>query len=182
MPDEIRIKESTIRLTRGDITDLEVESFVYYARSDLALGSGYGNAISMRGGPSIQEELNKLTPVNTTGAVISEAGNLKAKYIIHAVGPKFQEPDLENKLRETILNSLKLADEKRIAQLAFPPMGTGFYGVPLTVSADVTISAITEHLSNNTGIKEVIICLLDTREYTPFQKRLNASGVAKEQK
>jgi O-acetyl-ADP-ribose deacetylase (regulator of RNase III) len=181
MPDEMQIKGSTIRLVKGDITDLEVESFIYYARSDLSLGSGYGNAISMRGGPSIQEELNKLAPIDTTGAVISEAGNMKAKYIIHAVGPKFQEPDIEKKLRETVMNSLKLADQKGIKQLAFPPMGAGFYGVPLAVSADITISAISDYLSNGSNLKDVIICLLDTREYTPFQKRLNASGLTKEQ-
>jgi O-acetyl-ADP-ribose deacetylase (regulator of RNase III) len=182
MADEMQIKGSTIRLIKGDITDIEVESFVYYARSDLSLGSGFGNAISVRGGPSIQEELNKLAPIDATKAVMSEAGNMKAKYIIHAVGPKFQEPDIESKLKKTVLSALTIADEKGIKQIAFPAMGAGFYGVPLDVSADVTISAISQYLTNGTNLKDVIICLLDTREYLPFQKRLESSGTGKEPK
>jgi O-acetyl-ADP-ribose deacetylase (regulator of RNase III) len=172
--DKLQVKNSTISLTKGDITDLEIESFVYYAREDLQLGSGFGNAIAMRGGRSIQEELKALGPAKTTDAVVTSAGEMKAEYIIHAVGPKFQEEGLEEKMRATVLNVLKLADEKNIKKVAFPPMGAGFYGVPLDLSAELTIETIRDYLTNQTQIEEVSICLLDSREYMPFQKKLNS--------
>lgn len=174
MSDKLQINKSTLSLVKGDITDLEIEAFVYYAREDLALGSGYGNAISMRGGPSIQKELHQYAPKNTTEAVISSAGEMKADYIIHAVGPKFQEEDLESKLKQTIINSLKLADLKGIKKVAFPPMGAGFYGVPLPQSARLMFETITEYLSGTTEIDEVVICLLDNREFKPFHEQLLA--------
>lgn len=179
MPDEIRVNSSTVRLLQGDITDLPVQSFVYYARSDLLLGSGFGNAISMRGGPSIQQELKQFGSVATTGAVVTSAGSMKASCIIHAVGPKFQEEDLEAKLRETIKNCLLAAEAKGLTQIAFPAMGAGFYGVPLPVSAQVTLEAIIEYLSGETGIREVIVCLLDSREYAPFKAQLAAVSAEK---
>jgi O-acetyl-ADP-ribose deacetylase (regulator of RNase III) len=174
MSDSISINGKTIRLLKGDVTDLEVEAFVYYARHDLALGSGFGNAISMRGGPSVQEELKQYGPLKTTEAIISSAGEMKANYIIHAVGPRFQEENLEDKLRATVLNCLKLADDKGIRQIAFPSMGTGFYGIPLDVSAEVTLTAVQEYLANETGLDEIIISPLDNREYGPFQNRLSS--------
>ncbi len=174
MPEKLQINHSSLRLIKGDITDLEIEAFVYYAQEDLALGSGFGNAISMRGGPSIQKELKEIGPKKTTEAVLSSAGDMKAEYIVHAVGPKFQEEDLEPKLKQTIINSLKLVDLKGIKKIAFPPMGTGFYGVPLDLSARLMFETITEYLSGDTDIDEVIICLLDNREFKPFQDRLLA--------
>jgi O-acetyl-ADP-ribose deacetylase (regulator of RNase III) len=177
MGQEKKINNSTVHLLRGDIADLEIEAFVYYAREDLALGSGFGGAIAVRGGPTVQEELNKLAPVKLTEAVITAAGEMKADNIIHAVGPKFQEENLEAKLRATILNALKLADEKHLKRIAFPPMGTGFYGVPLELSAAVMFEVFAEYLSGNTGIEEVIICLMDSREYASFATRLSAAAV-----
>jgi len=172
MDDQLTINRTRVRLLRVDITDLEIEAFVYYARSDLALGSGFGGAISVRGGPSIQEELKQIGTIAPTEAVISAAGEMKADFIIHANGPKFQEENLEALLKATILNVLKLADEKKIKRLAFPPMGTGFYVVPLAVSARVMFETFEEYLQGDTGLEEIAICLLDSREYKPFQAQL----------
>ncbi len=174
MTDEISFGKISVQLTIADITDLEIDSFVYYARPDLILGSGFGTAITMRGGPAIQDELKEIGPVDLTEAVISSAGDLKAKYIIHAVGPAFQEEDLEVKLRRTIVNVLKLADEKGITRVAFPPMGAGFYGVPLETSAEVMLDTIGEYAQGDTGITDVVISLLDNREFKPFQTRLKS--------
>ena len=172
--DELKVKSSRLRLVKGDITDLEIDSFVYYAQHNLALGSGYGTAISMRGGPAVQDELNGLGPLQTTEAVVSGAGEMKSKFIIHAVGPRFQEEDIENKLRETVLNSLKRAEERGIEAIAFPAMGTGFYGIPLDVSARVTLTTLKEYLAGETKLKDVAVCLLDEREYRPFQAQFSA--------
>ena len=172
MPDELRVNGRTLRIIKGDITDLEIESFVYYAQHDLSIGSGFGTAIAMRGGPTIQAELTPMGPLQTTQVVASTAGEMKATHILHAVGPRFQEPDLESKLQTTLRNCLKLAEEKGIKQVAFPPMGAGFYGVPLDVSARITLGTIKEHLNSDTGLDQVVVCLMDKREYLPFEKQL----------
>ncbi len=176
MPDELKVNKSTLRLMQKDITDLEIDSFVYYAQHDLALGSGFGTSISIRGGPSIQEELKKFGSVNTTDVVVTAAGEMKAKQIIHAVGPRFQEEELESKLKATILNILKAAEDKGIKAIALPAMGAGFYGVPLDLSARVTLGKIKEYLSGDTKVEDVVVCLNDSREYKQFQIQFSALG------
>jgi O-acetyl-ADP-ribose deacetylase (regulator of RNase III) len=171
---EKRIHDRLIRIVKDDITLMEIDAFVFYASPDLQMGTGYGNAIAVRGGPSIQEDLKKFGTVGTGTAVTTAAGNLKAKFIIHAVGPRFQEVDTEGKLRTVVRNALKQADEKGVERVAFPPMGTGFYGIPLDVSAKVMLTTIKEHLAGQTKLKEVVICARDTREIKPFQTVLES--------
>jgi O-acetyl-ADP-ribose deacetylase (regulator of RNase III) len=173
---ELISKETKLRLERGDLTAMDIESIVFYARHDLILGSGYGNAITLRGGPSIQEELKPFGNINTCDVVVTNAGSLKSKYIIHAVGPRFQEADLEAKLRTTISNTLKAADKKQISRIAFPLMGTGFYGIPLELCAKVMIDVVNKHLSGTTSLKEVVICAMDNREYKAFQSIMEGKG------
>jgi len=172
MSDELRVKQGTIRLEVGDITELPVEGIVYYARPDLVLGSGFGGVITGKGGPKIQEELKKVGKANTTEVVITSGGDLKAKYILHAVGPRFQEENLEEKLRSTMDNILRKAEEKQIQSLAFPAMGAGFYGVPLEVCARETLEAVKKHLEASAGIREVVFCLRDSHEYKKFLEHL----------
>jgi O-acetyl-ADP-ribose deacetylase (regulator of RNase III) len=166
---ESSIKDSILRLDKGDLTAMEIEAIVFYARPDLVLGSGFGSAIAERGGMTIQEELKPFGTVSTGQAVITSAGQLKASYIVHAVGPRFQEKDFEEKLRTTIENVFKAADEKGIRKIAFPPMGTGFYGIPLDVCARIMLDVAANYLAQETSLKEVIICTLDNHEYRAFQ-------------
>lgn len=173
---EARVNSTVIRLIRGDITDLEVDAFVYYAQADLNLGAGFGGAIAVRGGPSIQKELDELGPLETGEVVASGAGNLKAEHIIHAVGPRFQELDVEEKLRATVRSCLRCAEEKGIQQLAFPLMGAGFYMIPPDLSARVMIDALVGHLDGDTGLTEVTICALDTPQYRTLQAALAVLG------
>ncbi len=168
----VPVHRSFLRLVVGDITTLDVEAFVFYARPTLELGSGFGSAIARRGGPGIKKELDAIGSIAPTDAVVTSGGSLKAKHIVHAAGPSFQEAELEDKLRVTIVNALKRAEEQGIAQIAFPPMGAGFYGVPLARSAALTIEAITSHLSNSTGIREVVLCANDGRERVAFEAPL----------
>ena len=168
----IPVGRGTLCLVRDDITTLDVDAFVFYAQPDLALGSGFGTAISSRGGPSIQKELDRLDPIDTTQVVVTGAGRLKADFIVHAVGPRFSEDDTEGKLRTTVLNSLKVADAEGVKRIALPPMGTGFYGVPLPLCARVMIDAIKGYLEGETQIEEVVLCVMDQHEYTPFQSQL----------
>ena len=166
------VGDRRIHLIKEDVTLAEVDAFVYYARPDLVLGSGFGGAIAVRGGHTIQEELNDLAPVATCDVVVSDAGELKAKHILHAVGPRFQEPDQEEKLRKTIRNTLAAAVERKFETVAFPPMGAGFYGFSLADSARVMFEEIEDHLAGETTLTEVRVCVMDRREFEPFQARL----------
>ena len=168
------IMDSVIQIEIGDLTALDIESIAFYANHDLSLGSGFGNAIAVRGGITIQEELKKLGTLSTGEAVITGGGLLKANYIIHAVGPRFRENDLEGKLQTTIKNALIAAKEKNIKQIAFPPMGSGFYGIPLSTCAKVMLKEINNHLSGDTSLEKVVICVIDKREHNAFQEQLDA--------
>src|SRR5271165_5614120 len=103
---EKTVHGAVVRLQQDDLTALAVDAFVYYAREDLALGSGFGAAIQSRGGDTIKKELAAIGGVRMGGAVMTAAGNLKARHIIHACGPKFQEANLEEKLRACVSAAL----------------------------------------------------------------------------
>jgi O-acetyl-ADP-ribose deacetylase (regulator of RNase III) len=172
MAGEKKVKNGVIRVVKGDLTMFEADALVFYARPDLLLGSGFGSAISVRGGPTIQQELKQFGEVEVGQAVVTAAGNLKAKKIVHAVGPRFQEADMENKLRATITSALKKADEAGAKSVVMPPMGAGFYGVPLDVSAAITIETAEQYLNNGSGVTEITICVLDLREFKAFDAKL----------
>lgn len=165
-----------VRLVKQDITDCEVEAFLFYARPDLALGAGFGNAITVRGGPSIKSELEKYGRVQVTEVVVTSAGKMKARYIIHAVGPAFQEADSNSKLSRTLANALAAARKQGIRQLAVPAMGAGFYGIPLSTCAEVVVRTLEDDLARDDGLREIILCANDGREYREFEKRLAASA------
>ena len=169
MPESTSIHGCTLKLIQQDITDFEVEAIVFYARPDLALGSGFGSAITRRGGPSIKSELDKVGAIKPTEAVITTGGGMKTGYIVHAAGPAFQEAELEAKLRTTILNALRCAEEKGIRQIAFPPMGAGFYGIPLFSCREIMMRSFNDHLAGGGALKEIVICANDPREYRAFQ-------------
>jgi len=173
---EKRIGGKVIRLVEGDITDMEVEAFVFDITEDAKLGTGYGGAIMIRGGKTIQEELDEIGQVPKAKAVITSAGKMKAKHIIHLNGPKFYEADEEGKLRKATKNALELADENNIKQLAFPPVGTGLYQVDLNLCADVMVDTVAKHLKGKTGLDEVLFVALDTREYTPLKAKIQGGA------
>jgi O-acetyl-ADP-ribose deacetylase (regulator of RNase III) len=168
MGEEKRIGNRVVRLIRGDITDLEVEAFVFDITEDLKLGSGYGGAIAQRGGPAVQKELDGFGRLPVGEALITSAGNMKAKFIVHVNGPKFHEPDTEGKLRRAVTAALTVAAQKGIKQIAFPLIGTGLYQVPLELSARVLMETITAHLQGDTCIEEVLLVALDSREWAPL--------------
>ncbi len=173
MPDEYSLNGKLIRLMVGFIIDTkDIDGLVYYARPDLKLGSGFGTAISIQGGPKVQEELKKVGGANITDVVVTGGGNLQARCILHAVGPQFQEEDSEGKLRETTLNVLRKAEELGLEKIVFPAMGAGFYGIPLEVCARVTMGAVREFLEKAVELQEVVFCLRDLRELKVFQEYL----------
>ena len=170
--EEAIVNRTAVLLKIGDITSLPVDALVYYAREDLQLGSGHGTAIQMRGGEEVKRQLRSEGSMGMGDAVITTAGGMAARYIIHACGPKFQEPDTEWKLKACIASALKCADEKGLKSIAFPPMGAGFYGVPLELCSDVMTETIWNFLQRKTSLMEVIICVTDSREFLAFREKL----------
>ena len=168
---ERTIGDKQLRMVRGDITDIEVEAFVFDITEDAKLGSGFGGAIQQRGGIVIQKELDEIGSVPTGEAVVTQAGILKAEYIIHVNGPKFREEDEKIKLERAVTSALARAEEKGIKQIAFPPIGTGMYQVPLDLCADVMVDTISRHLANGSGLDEVLIVVQDPREIPPFEAK-----------
>jgi len=169
---ERKIGEKTIRLVRDDLTNLEVEALVHDIDADMKLGAGFGSAIQRRGGIVIQKELDQIGSCPTGEAVVTQAGILKADYIIHVNGPKFREPDEEGKLRSATRSVLRRADEKGIKRLALPPIGTGLYQVPMDLCVRVMVDTVAEHLANRTTLEEVLFVTMDEREYGPFKKKI----------
>lgn len=169
---ERTIGDKRLRMVRGDITEVEVDAFVFDITEDAKLGSGFGGAIQQRGGIVIQKELDAIGSVPKGEAVVTQAGILNAKHIIHVNGPKFREEDERGKLERAVKSALARAEEKGLKQVAFPPIGTGMYQVPMDLCADVMVETISSHLANGPGLDEVLIVVQDPREITPFEAKI----------
>lgn len=169
---EKKVGRKVIRLAVGDITDIEVEAFVYDITENAQLGSGYGSAITQRAGKAVQDQLDQIGKCPPGEAIYTTAGDLKAKHIIYINGPKFHEPGTEEKLRRAVKAGLALAEVKGIKQLAFPPVGTGLYQVPLDLCARVLMETVTDHLTKAGKLEEVVFVAFDTRELKPFKAKL----------
>jgi O-acetyl-ADP-ribose deacetylase len=161
-----------IELCKGDITEIETEAVVNAANASLILGGGVAGAIRRKGGPVIQQECDKIVGTFVGGAVITSGGNLKAKYVIHAVGPRMGEGNEDEKLKNATLNSLKLADEKKIKTIAFPAISTGIFGFPINRCADIMLRSTLDYIKGQTQIEKVIFCLFDSSSYNVFAKQL----------
>ena len=114
---ELDIKNSKIKLIQGDITELDTDVIVNAANAQLIMGGGVAGAIRKKGGSAIQNECNKVGGTFVGGAVITTGGNLRAKHVIHAVGPRMGEGNEDEKLRNATLNSLKLMDKHKLKTL-----------------------------------------------------------------
>jgi O-acetyl-ADP-ribose deacetylase (regulator of RNase III) len=176
-----------IRLVRGDLTDLDVDAIVNAANARLVLGAGVAGAIRTRGGPSIQEECDRIGGTTVGQAVITGAGKLKARHVIHAVGPRMGEGDEDGKLRGATLNSLKRADENKLSSIAFPAVSTGIFGFPKERCARIMLSTVRDFLEREeTTLREVLFCLWSQEDFDVFARALdellpNGSGGGAEQ-
>lgn len=159
-----------IKFVKGDITELEVDAIVNAANSQLQMGGGVAGAILKKGGQSIQDECDKIGFTSVGQVAITRAGRLKAKYIIHAVGPRMGEGDEDKKLLNATLNSLKIAQGKGLQSIAFPAISTGIFGYPLDKCAKIMLKTTKGFLIKNSIPKEVIFCLHDDIAYRAFEK------------
>ena len=150
-----------IQVVCDDITKLKVDGFVYYTGPDLQLGSGFGGMIRRRGGAAIQKQLNELAPRRVTESVLTDAGKLDVKFIVHSVGPELGEPQTEDKLERAIVNALELCETMKAERVAIPPMGTGFHGVSVERCASTMMAAFEMFFKQNRCLSELIICCRD---------------------
>lgn len=168
---------SRIKLIQGDITTLQVDAIVNAANSSLLGGGGVDGAIHRAGGPQILEECeqirNRQGGCKTGEAVITSGGKLKAKHVIHTVGPVWNggNKNEEQLLANAYSNSLQLAVENNINTIAFPNISTGIYGFPKRRAAEIAINTVEQFLQSNESIREVIFCCSDA-ENTSLYKQL----------
>lgn len=172
----LNVHRSEIEVRLDDITECDTDAIVNAANSRLVLGAGVAGAIDHKGGPSIQEECDAIGHCPVGGAVITGAGNLRTRHVIHAVGPRQGEGDEETKLHNATLNSLKVADENRLKTIAFPAISTGIFGFPMDACARIMLSAAKDYLSGFTGIERVVFALFSESSLKVFEGQLRTMG------
>ena len=172
------IKQASLSIIQGDITRQATDAIVNAANSGLMGGGGVDGAIHRAGGPAILEECKKIVArqgrLPTGQAVITTAGNMKAKHVIHTVGPVWRgggggEPEL---LASAYRESLKLAAANQLVSVSFPSISTGVYGYPVEKAARIALKEVVSFLAVPTSIKEVVFVLFDERTFEAYAEAL----------
>lgn len=167
---EYPINDCIIELIEGDITELTVDAIVNAANAQLILGSGVAGAIREKGGPSIQDECKRIGGTYVGGAVITGAGNLRSKHVIHAVGPRMGEGDEDIKLENATQNTLQLMLDHGLESVAFPAISTGIFGFPVERCACIMLRTTQKYLIKNNAPARVVFCLWGEENYKIFEK------------
>lgn len=175
---EIDVNESRVSLVQGDITLQDTDAIANAANSGLMGGGGVDGAIHRAGGPAILEECRQIRDrqgrLPTGQAVITTGGRLKAKYVVHTVGPVWHggekgEPDL---LSSAYRESLKLAADKGLRSISFPSISTGIYGYPVEPAAKVALRTVIDFLKQDARLNEVVFVLYDSGTYWAYEHAL----------
>lgn len=135
-----------VEVVVGDLTEQDLDAIVNAANGRLAHGGGVAGAIVRRGGEAIQRESDALAPVAVGGAVLTAAGRLPCRAVIHAVGPVWGEGDEEAKLRSAVRSALARAEERAFASVAMPGISTGIFGYPKAEGCRVIVDEVRRHL------------------------------------
>jgi O-acetyl-ADP-ribose deacetylase (regulator of RNase III) len=173
-----KIGKTDFDIIKGDITTLDVEAIVNPANNALMHGGGLAAAIVHRGGQIIQQESKKIGYVPTGSAVYTQGGHLKAKYVIHAVGPRYKDGNSgeKEKLESAVLASLYIADKLKLKSIALPAISSGIFGYPVQESSKVIIDSIVHFLESNendkqeSSLEKVEVCLFDDATFKEFEK------------
>jgi O-acetyl-ADP-ribose deacetylase (regulator of RNase III) len=172
MTTQFQVNQTTISLVQGDITAQVTDAIVNAANSSLMGGGGVDGAINRVGGPAILEECKRIVarqgPLPTGKVVVTTGGKLKAKFVIHTVGPIWHGGNTHEAelLASAYLESLKIATENKLVSIAFPSISTGAYGYPIDKAAKVAIDAIVDFLKEHTtSIRQVVFVLFDSSAY-----------------
>jgi len=160
--------KGTIHIIKGDITEMTTDAIVNAANEHLILGAGVAGAIKIKGGPSIQEECDRKGGTYVGGAIITGAGNLPVKNVIHAVGPRMGEGNEDEKLRNAVFNSLELGEKYNLESIAFPAISTGIFGYPIEKCARIIINEAKVFLQNSHNLRDIYFVLWDETAYSVF--------------
>lgn len=171
---EVKINNSKLILIEGDITKQNTEAIVNAANNSLLGGGGVDGAIHRAGGPAILAECKKLNGCATGEAKITTGGNLKARFVIHTVGPIWRGgKNKEDKLLASCYKkSLQIAEENNLTSISFPSISTGAYGFPLEPAAKIALQEVINYLKQNTKIKEVYFVLFGSENFNAYKKVL----------
>jgi len=167
----MKIKDTEIKIVQADITELKVDAIINAANNKLVMGGGVAGAIKKKGGKIIEEEAVKKGPIRIGEAIYTKAGNLPAKFVIHAatMGMDFETDEV--KIRDSAKNSLKVAEELKVQSIAFPALGCGVGGFPLLASAKIMAQEALKHLREaKSSLKEIVFCLYDKKALEVFNK------------
>ena len=167
-----------IKLVKGDITLIPVDAIVNAANSRLAGGGGVDGAIHRVGGPAIMRACDEIQESRggcpTGEAVITTAGDLSAKYVIHTVGPTWQGGEKRERelLANAYRNSLELARENQISTISFPNISTGIYGFPKEEAAKIAIQVADEFQKNNSYPETIIFVCFDDANFLLYENKI----------
>jgi len=171
---EVSIEGATLSLISGDITEETTDAIVNAANSGLKGGGGVDGAIHRAGGPSILEECRKIGHCPTGQAVVTTGGNLKARYVIHTVGPVYRGGGHKEAalLESAYRRSLERASERDLKSLSFPAVSMGVYGYPPEEGARIALRTVIDYLKENKGIERVRFVLFNRSTYDVFSEVL----------
>lgn len=179
---EFHIGNATLQLIKGDITDVEADAIVNAANSSLMGGGGVDGAIHRKGGPKILEECKRIRDTEwpdglpTGKAIITSGGNLKAKHVIHTVGPVWLggfhvEGEL---LKQAYKNSLRLAVARGLKTIAFPSISTGAYGYPTEEASRIAVKTVKDFLEKEDKLEKVVFVLFSERDFGIYLDAVNS--------
>ena len=171
---DIVIGNTIITLQQGDIIEVKADAIVNAANNRLWMGGGVAGTIKRKGGKGIEDEAVQQGPIPIGEAVVTSAGRLNARYVIHAAGMGSDLKTDEKKIRAATLNSLRRAKELKIESIAFPSIGTGIGGFPVDRAAEVMLQTTIDHLKEKTLLKRVIFVLYGDDAYKTFEKVLSS--------
>ena len=161
-----------IKVKKGDITEILADAIVNAANEQLWMGAGVAGAIKRKGGIEIEKEAMAKGPIVHGGAIETSAGNLKAKYVIHAAGMRSDGKITEESLANTVKNTLTVAERLKIKTIAFPAIGTGVAGFPAEKCAKIMFDVIKKHQTKN--MEEIILVLFSEELFSIFVKEIGS--------
>lgn len=173
---ELKVGNAKIELAEGDITNQDTDAIVNAANRSLLGGGGVDGAIHRAAGPQLLAECRTVGGCETGDAKITKGYNLKARHVIHTVGPIYhsagrQAPEL---LASCYHRSLEVASQNKLKSVSFPSISTGAYGYPVNEAATTALSMVVEHLKGETTLQKVRLLLFDERTYGAYQKTLES--------
>lgn len=167
---------SRIEVRQGDITRLEMDALVNAANNRLWMGGGVAGALKRAGGPDVETEALAKGPIPVGEAVAATAGRLMAKYVIHAAVMGQDLRTDADKVRRATRNSLLRADELGVKSIAFPALGTGVGGFPLSECARIMMGEVRRYFTGESGLERVVFVLYDEPAYRAFRQELEQQG------